>query len=180
MSIVKKKICLIGDFAVGKTSLIRRYVEKQFRDQYLSTVGVKISKKLVTLQPSGTPSPVEVQMMIWDLEGRTQFEALTSSSYLQGAMGAIVVGAMNRQATLGGLEDHIELFGKFNPKRPVIVALNKADLVPPDQHKSLRERYNNLTYDTVLDCQCTSAKTGENVDALFETLAKACIKNAKG
>ncbi|NER82072.1 MAG: GTP-binding protein, partial [Leptolyngbya sp. SIO1D8] len=97
--VIAKKICLIGDFAVGKTSLIRRYVDRQFSDEYLSTVGVKISRKRLDLAPVNNSPSVQLQLIIWDLEGRTKFEAI-APGYLQGASGAIVVGALDRQTTL--------------------------------------------------------------------------------
>lgn len=71
METVSKKICLIGDFGVGKTSLIRRFVENQFSDEYLSTVGVKISRK-----PVDIPGGSVVQLLIWDLEGRTNLKPI--------------------------------------------------------------------------------------------------------
>ena len=58
-----KKICLLGDFAVGKTSLVRRFVDNQFSDTYLSTIGVKISRKLLSVEENHT-----LQIIIWDLE----------------------------------------------------------------------------------------------------------------
>jgi GTPase SAR1 family protein len=66
MNIISQKICLIGDFGVGKTSLIRRFVDRQFSDKYLSTVGVKISRKLVAINSQNTPQK-KIQLLIWDI-----------------------------------------------------------------------------------------------------------------
>ena len=71
MSIISKKICLIGDFGVGKTSLIRRFVDRQFSDQYLSTIGVKISRKIVEIQPQNQIR--QVRLLIWVLKGKPNF-----------------------------------------------------------------------------------------------------------
>ena len=172
--VIAKKICLIGDFAVGKTSLIRQYVEGQFSDKYLTTVGVKISRKSLELSCPGKSAPVQFKLIIWDLEGRTQFEALTPS-YLKGASGAIVVGALDRQLTLASLEQHVQTFLSVNPAKPIVIALNKADLVPSDRRDVLVEQCREITGSEVLDYQLTSAKTGENVDALFEGLAQSWL-----
>ena len=85
--VVSQKICLIGDFGVGKTSLIRQFVDRQFSDKYLSTVGVKISRKLVSINNLSDNTPVDLkqlQLIIWDIEGSTRFKAI-APSYLQGA-----------------------------------------------------------------------------------------------
>lgn len=175
--VIAKKISLVGEFAVGKTSLIRRFVERQFEDKYLSTVGVKISKKTLMLPLAGQSAPVEFQLVIWDLEGQTKFEAI-APSYLQGAGGAIVVGAVDRPATLDNLQNQIQLFAAINPNRPVIVALNKSDLLSSDQQRSHLQASRAGLDAKIIDCQLTSAKNGDNVDKLFETLARAMLARA--
>jgi small GTP-binding protein len=80
---ISKKICLVGDFGVGKTSLIRRFVDRQFSDEYLSTVGVKISRKTLELEGVRQQDQLNLQLLIWDLEGHTKFKAI-APSYLQG------------------------------------------------------------------------------------------------
>ena len=89
MSAVQKKVCLLGDFAVGKTSLIRRYVEDRFDDKYLSTIGVKISRKIVQ-RPD-----YALTLLIWDLAGGDDINQL-SRRYLLGAVGAILVCDLTR------------------------------------------------------------------------------------
>ena len=74
MSIITKKICLLGDFNVGKTSLVRRFIENKFSDQYLSTVGVKISRKSVNV--STNLDIHQVNLLLWDLEGNTKFKSI--------------------------------------------------------------------------------------------------------
>jgi GTPase SAR1 family protein len=83
---ISQKICLFGDFSVGKTSLIRQFVDRQFSDQYLTTVGVKISRKLVSIPDLTNNSQVEVkpeakqiQLIVWDIEGSTRFKAIAPS-----------------------------------------------------------------------------------------------------
>ena len=91
MSAISKKICMVGDFGVGKTSLIRRFVERQFNDKYLSTVGVKISRKTVELAEVKQQDKLSVQLLIWDIEGHTKFKAI-APTYLQVAAGAVLAG----------------------------------------------------------------------------------------
>ena len=97
MSEITQKICLLGDFSVGKTSLIRRFVENKFSDEYLSTIGVKISRKSVDVKIETKEH--RVNLLVWDLEGKTKFKAITPS-YLKGASGAIVVGDLTRSDTI--------------------------------------------------------------------------------
>jgi len=164
---ISKKICLIGDFGVGKTSLIRRFVDRQFSDQYLSTVGVKLSRKLLEFDPSVESN---LQLLIWDIEGSTKFKAI-ASSYLQGAAGAIVVGDVTRQDTLDRLSEHILRFLEINSQSFVVVALNKADRVDDAALIALMQGLALPDQPRVLAAYSTSAKTGKDVDTLFQTLA---------
>jgi small GTP-binding protein len=158
---VQKKICLLGSFAVGKTSLISQFVDSIFDDRYLTTVGVKITKKVVVLESA------EVMLMIWDLAGEDDYSTL-QTSYLRGASGYILVADGTRQRTLDvamALHERTqnELHGV-----PAVLAVNKCDLVDEwvvsdNQRNELATRFELLT---------TSAKTGENVDQLFETLSR--------
>ena len=97
MSIISKKICLVGDFSVGKTSLIRRFVENKFSDRYLSTVGVKISRKSIEVETAIASQLVN--LLIWDIEGQTKFQSI-ATSYLKGASGSIIVADITRPETL--------------------------------------------------------------------------------
>jgi len=158
---------MIGDFGVGKTSLIRRYVDRQFSDRYLSTVGVKISRKLIDTPP--------LQLLIWDIEGSTKFKAI-APTYLQGARGAIIVADVSRSETLDHLSSHIDSFLGINPQSFVAVALNKADLLKAEQVDEMLQVIQQFAHPQVIVTQATSAKTGESVDRLFEILAHYLIK----
>lgn len=162
MATVSKKICLVGDFGVGKTSLIRRFVENQFSDEYLSTVGVKISRKSVSLQEAGS-----VQLLVWDLEGRTNLKPIVAQ-HMKGASGAIIVGDLTRSETIERIAEHIHQFLDVNPQGYTIVAFNKADLVDEEKRP---ESIEFAEADRVIATYKTSAKTGEHVDEMFELLA---------
>ena len=174
MAVISKKICLVGDFGVGKTSLIRRFVDRQFSDQYLSTVGVKISRKQVDLVIPETQSQQSIQLLIWDLEGHTKFKAITPS-YLQGASGAVVVGDVTRQDTLAHIPKHIDLFFSVNPKGWIVIALNKIDLVDAENIRELNHGDFNSKTNQILSSYQTSAKTGVYVDKMFHVLSHKFI-----
>lgn len=156
---IRKKILLLGDFAVGKTSLIRRYVDNAFDDKYLSTIGVKISKKLITLDE------IECELLIWDIEGATSVKKIPYS-YFKGASGAIFVCDVNRSDTIEGLNEHINTFLILNNQAKYVIAYNKADLLTISQKEEL-----NLAGNIFL----TSAKEDSNVESLFATLAKEIL-----
>lgn len=175
MSTISKKICLVGDFGVGKTSLIRRFVEQQFSDQYLSTVGVKISRKTVELEGVKEQEKLSLQMMIWDLEGHTKFKPI-APTYLAGASGAIVVADVTRQETLERMSEHIDLFFTVNPKGFIIIALNKSDMFEEEKIDKLLSNYQFEEEKRVLSTHSTSAKTGKDVDIIFHKLADKMVR----
>jgi small GTP-binding protein len=156
---IRKKILLLGDFSVGKTSLIRRYVDGTFDDRYLTTIGVKISKKLCTLEAN------ECEVLIWDVEGKTPYKDIPMN-YYNGASGAILVVDVNRSETLETLQSHKERLLSVNPEAKYVVAYNKADLLNDEQKKGYEEDASHLL---------TSAKEGDNVEKLFHTLVKEIL-----
>lgn len=156
---IRKKILLLGDFSVGKTSLIRRYVDGTFDDRYLTTIGVKISKKNLNIDN------IEAEFIIWDIEGATPTKKIPLS-YYKGASGAIFVTDVNRSETFTSLEEHIRTFLEVNPNANYVVAHNKSDLLSEDQ----KDRY-ELDSHTFL----TSAKEDKNVEDLFIRLFREIL-----
>lgn len=167
-----KKVCLLGDFAVGKTSLVRRYVDAQFSDEYLSTVGVKISRKQIEMTSRKTGELLRTQVILWDLEGSTLL-ASTNESYLKGAAGAIVVGDVTRQNTISNIKTHIAAFLKINPHGFLVVSYNKSDLMTDTQ--SFVSPLSFEGHDRVLDSIVTSAKSGEHIEHLFGVLCRKLV-----
>lgn len=174
MSTISKKICLFGDFGVGKTSLIRQFVECQFSDEYLSTVGVKISRKSVEVSTKDLYDGQSLQLIIWDIEGSNKFKAV-AKNYFQGSKGAVIVGDVTQPETLNHLQDHIQSFLAVNPKSYIVVALNKSDMIAGEYLEKMRQMYQFSEQNNVLDTYLTSAKTGKNVDEIFKTLATRLI-----
>ena len=162
MRVVKKKICLLGEYAVGKTSLIRRFVEGTFDEKYLSTIGVNISRKSVARED------YRLELIIWDLAGGEEFSAI-NSTYVRGAVGGIVACDLTRPNTLENLAQYVQLIREVTPQAPVLVAANKSDLLEErrltDQDLELFCKKQNLSW------QITSAKSGDQVQELFQLLA---------
>ncbi len=162
---LKKKVCLVGSFGVGKTSLVSRFVEGVFSDRYLSTIGVKIDRKVV-----GTPAG-EVALILWDMAGEERFEHL-QTSYLRGAAGVIYVADGTRRETL----DHaVEFAGRtapLLPGAPGVLLLNKSDLAEEWELGEVSEVARRMPELPVI---LTSAKTGEGVEEAFVDL---CVKMA--
>ncbi|AFY53550.1 small GTP-binding protein domain protein [Rivularia sp. PCC 7116] len=174
MSTISNKICLIGDFGVGKTSLIRRFVDRQFSDKYLSTVGVKISRKSIEVTDKQRQEHIALQLLIWDIEGSTKFKRV-SASYFQGAKGAIIVGDVTRPESLENLSEHIQAFLKVNPKGKTAIALNKSDLIDAEYLDKYCQLYSFNDNESFVSTFASSAKTGENVDKIFQSLAHSMI-----
>ena len=166
------KTCLLGDFSVGKTSLIKRFVENKFSDEYLSTIGVKISRKSLAIKTDIRES--KVNLLLWDLEGKTKFKSITPS-YLKGAKGGIIVGDLTRSDTVKNIHKHIKLFLEINQEGVIIVALNKADLIPEEKLAKMIQSYSFNSYERVIETYITSAKTGDQVSSLFEQLSSRLI-----
>ena len=162
LNMIQKKICMLGTFAVGKTSLVRRFVESIYSDKYHTTVGVKIDKKVVQLENG------ELTLMLWDLEG-TQTENDLRKSYLRGAAGYLLVVDGTRQDTLYQalpLQTRVEeTIGSV----PFLMLMNKADLA---SEWGISERETAALRDKGWDVRKTSAKTGFGVEDAFHTLAR--------
>lgn len=164
-TIVQKKICLLGDFGVGKTSLVRRFVEDKFDDKYLTTIGVKISRKTI-VRSYGSMS-----MLIWDLAGSTGFDSFTNPSYMQGTAGAIIVCDMTRRETLTIMAEYARQARIINPKIQLVFVCNKVDLQSDGVIAEADLREVSTTFgDGVYFL--TSAKTGEHVEDVFFSLAE--------
>ena len=161
------KVCIMGEMSVGKTSLIRRFVDRSFNDTYLTTVGVKISRKHVPASDETVSHPDGIQLVLWDLEGGEPFSDV-AAAYLKGARGAIIVGDVTRPQTIEALERYAQRFLAINPHAAILLALNKSDL---DHDQGILVPASLRTEEAVLMTFRTSARTGEGVDEAFTSLA---------
>jgi small GTP-binding protein len=160
-----KKVCMLGSFAVGKTSLILRFVESIFSDRYLTTVGVKIDKKV------GSVEGQDVTLMLWDLYGEDEFQKMRMS-YLRGASGYLLVADGTRGASLDKALTIRQEAEKIFGATPFVVALNKCDLTEDWEISAEREADLAGSASKVIR---TSAKTGEGVEFAFQSLVKAML-----
>jgi small GTP-binding protein len=160
---LQKKVCMLGGFGVGKTSLVARFVSSMFSERYLTTVGVKIDKKTVRVA-SG-----DMTLMLWDIYGQDDFQTVRES-YLRGSSGYLLVADGTRHATLetaAALQQKaVEVVGDA----PFLLLLNKADL---DREWQVDERALLKLVDRGWRVVKTSAKTGAGVEDAFLALAKA-------
>ena len=182
--IVKSKIVLLGDNAVGKTSLIRRYVFNQFKETYAATIGSKVTMKELKIRIKD--ETVNVVLMIWDIIGREGYAALHSRTIV-GVNGALLVADLTREETLYSLERYwIPFLFKVVENVPLVFACNKSDLssqfqFQPDDLAEIAKRYNNnadkILPPGLVTSYSTSAKDGNNVEAAFETLSHLLLSS---
>jgi len=171
--VLKAKVLLLGDGAVGKTSLIRRFVVDQFSDDYITTVGTKVSKKDIALSLQGTP--IEMVMQIWDVLGQRGYAGVQETA-LKGAKGALMVYDLTREETRRSLEEYwVPMLWRLVGKIPVVIVGNKVDLVP--DKVDAREMLGYLTQRYEAAGILSSAKTGEHVEDAFHTLAESMGSN---
>ena len=164
-NILSKKLCMLGSFAVGKTSLVSQFVHSIFSDAYQTTIGVKIDKKVVELGDR------KLNLVLWDLHGEDEFQRL-SVSFLKGQAGFLVVADGTRRSTLEKAIELQERTAAETDWAPFILLLNKADLA--DQWEIGDADIEALTQ-RGWTIQKTSAKTGEGVEEAFLALSKQLV-----
>ena len=161
--IIQKKVCLLGDFAVGKTSLVRRFVDGRFDDKYLSTIGVKISRRTVDMDS------YTLNLLIWDLAGGDDFSQ-AGANYLRGAVAALVVCDLTRPETLASFQYYADQLQALDPNINLVFVGNKADLeaqrmLDADDLRAHSQMLGGVYLDT-------SAKTGFQVELAFRLMAE--------
>src|SRR5580704_8161874 len=162
---LQKKICMLGSFSVGKTSLVPGFVESIFFDVYQPPIGVKFDRKFVRVNNE------DVTLVLWDIHGEDVYQKI-HMSYLRGMSGYLLVIDGTRRQTL---EDALALNQRVTQevaKVPAILVLNKSDLVDEWEIDSARESELAAAGWTILR---TSAKTGASVEQVFSQLAAATL-----
>ncbi len=163
---IQKKICLLGGFAVGKTSLIRRFVTGMFSELYQTTIGVTIEKKTLLVGDQ------DVTLLIWDLYGEDDFQKMRES-YLRGSSGYILVADGMRRSTLDTAEALHQLAQSTLGPVPFVLIANKSDQLKEweiDEATLERLRHKGWLVFT------GSAKTGEGVPELFVQLTQKLLE----
>jgi len=164
---ISKKIVVLGHFGVGKTSLIRRFVENSFSEHYTVSIGVHILKKVVEIDPNNS-----VSLILWDLEGTDDLDHIRES-YLLGSHGIIYVFDVSRPTTFQNIHQDLATLDRKAKDVPVKVVGNKVDLVDLSEVTEILENH-TISFDYL-----ASAKTGGKVNELFEQLAKMLASDAE-
>ncbi|MFQ5918578.1 MAG: Rab family GTPase [Thermoplasmata archaeon] len=170
---MKMKVCLVGEAAVGKTSLIRRFVHDDFDDKYIQTLGTKVSKKEIDLDVP-KHGKFTVDMTVWDIMGQKGFRELLKEAYFYGAKGIIAACDLTRKATLDDLDDWIEGVYSVTGRVPIEILANKADLEEKRELTEEEVEQFSKAYDSPY--HFTSAKTGDSVEEAFHNLAARIAK----
>jgi small GTP-binding protein len=162
---IQKKVCLLGAFGVGKTSLVRRFVESIFTDTYLTTVGVKIDKKVLSFGDSN------ITLILWDIAGEDDVNSIRTT-YLRGAAGYFLVADGTRAETLDVAASIQSRVTAEIGSVPFLLLLNKADLKESWDISSAPVESLQKSGWVVLR---TSARTGEGVEQAFQELAARMV-----
>lgn len=177
---MKKKVCLLGDAAVGKTSLIRRYVYDEFDDEYITTLGAKVTKKEINMNYSNdveTPIHVNILVSVWDIIGQKDDSSMrVRPVYYKGSNGALVVADITREETFLNIPEWIDSLYQATDEIPIVFVGNKIDLYRDAEvfYEDLEEL--GKEYDAPVFL--TSAKTNSNVNPAFYKLAEAMLKKS--
>ncbi|MEO1034359.1 MAG: Rab family GTPase [Pseudomonadota bacterium] len=167
MTSLTRKICIVGDFAVGKTSTVERFVNNHFSDKYLTTVGVKVDTKAIKFEEP----ELTVKLIIWDVAGADSFGP-KELAYLRGASAHIFVVDGTRSATAESARKLRDQIHERYDVKPNVLLLNKSDLrrtwhIDDRQIAQLQDEFDTL--------YVTSAKTGDNVELALNGLAKQIV-----
>ncbi len=159
---IRKKVCMLGAFAVGKTSLVRRFVEDSFSDRYVTTIGVKVVKKQLVHDGE------DVTLMLWDLHGDDAFQTV-QASYLRGSSGLLLVADGTRGETFEVAANLRTRALAAGLDVPFLLLVNKADLRADwdEPAGAVPEGWTRLD---------TSARTGDGVEEAFELLTARMLE----
>ena len=164
-AIIQMKVCMLGAYAVGKTSLVARFVKSIFSDKYHTTIGAKVDKKTVRIGDQ------DVSMMLWDLAGEDDFYQVRMS-YLRGSAGYLLVADGMRRETLDKAVELQQRTEKEIGKAPFILVINKLDLIGEwEIKKADLSQFASIGWNVV----STSAKTGVGVEQTFLALGKRML-----
>jgi len=168
-----KKICMLGNPAVGKTSLVANYVFNVFKDSYLSTIGAKPTKKVLKLNHPVNDLPVDLTMIIWDIAGHNTFQNI-HQTYYRGAEGALIVCDVTSRQSLKAIPNWLTTFFEVVGVVPVALLANKSDLM--DQAVINEEDLKEVASAIDSPYYFTSAKTGDKVETVFGDLAVEILR----
>ncbi|MFW9920438.1 MAG: Rab family GTPase [Candidatus Thorarchaeota archaeon] len=169
----KFRIVLLGEATVGKTSLLRRFAENTFDEEYKQTIGTTFSTKDVEFTDDEGDKRL-VRLVIWDMGGQATYKELRRQ-YMKGASAAIIVYDVTQPETFMAMNSWYESFREVSPNALVVICANKVDLegkrmVPIQPGEMLRDWYQAAYFET-------SAKTGTKVSDVFAEVAQGVFRN---
>jgi small GTP-binding protein len=158
-----KKVCLLGDGEVGKTSLVRRFVLDMFSDEYIKSFGTKVTKKVLEMED------MNLTLMIWDVLG--QKASSLHEAYYKGANGALLVCDLTREETVDSLARWRDDLFSVTGEVPIVLVANKSDL----DWVVNRDRLSEVEETLGADLTITSARTGEGMEEAFTALGREIV-----
>ena len=157
----------MGDYAVGKTCIIRRYVSNTFIEDYKASIGVDITSQELSFEKG------QIQLQIWDMSGQTDFK-LVRSQFMSGTDMGIIVFDLTRPSSLDNVSRWINEIHAMVPKLPLVLVGNKSDLT--NERQILKETAEKKAKEhEMLQYLETSAKSGENIIELFKDIAQQLL-----
>jgi small GTP-binding protein len=170
----KFRVVLLGEAAVGKTSLVRRYTENVFDEEYKQTIGTTFATKDIDVTDNDG-NVRKVRLNVWDMGGQSTYRELRRQ-FMKGASGAVIVYDVTRPETFMAMNNWFESFKEVCPVSPVIISANKVDLtdmrmVPHEPGMMLRDWFQAEYFET-------SAKTGDEVNNVFTRIAEVVLEKA--
>jgi small GTP-binding protein len=172
---VMKKICMLGDPAVGKTSLVGRFVFSMFDDKYIETIGAKVTKRTMAIENVSTKQRFRLKLMIWDIAGQRTLDFI-KPTYYRDAEGAILVADCTRKETLGNVSRWCASIRDVCGDIPVVLLINKSDLADHAQYGT--DEVGEVAEKLLAPFFLTSAKSGANVENAFSALGRGLISNS--
>lgn len=169
----KAKVCLIGEEAVGKSSLIRRFATNEFAGEYIRTLGTQITKKEVNFQLAPNRM-IHIDFTIWDIMGQKGFMDLVGEAYFYKAGGVFAVCDLTNSHSFYALKDWLLGVRKVAGAIPTVIAANKADV--KNRVAVTLHELEDMGREMDMPCFQTSAKTGEGVAEAFQNLARRMLE----
>jgi Ras-related protein Rab-7A len=170
------KVLLLGDPAVGKTSLVQAYIYKKFTTDYKKSLGVDFLSKKIILDDDDDGDEGNgraVELVIWDVCGEARFASF-KKFYLSNAHGAMLVFDCSKRETLTGLSQWNEDFKRYSPDATTIMVSNKIDMPEKEVYLHEAKAYAEI-YETT-DCIETSAKEMLGVKRAFKLIARLVLE----
>lgn len=160
------KVVVLGDFSVGKTSIIQRYVENRFPASYIRTIGTDLYSKEI----KNPKENIVITFQIWDFSGDVEFKRFRQEWY-QAALGGILVADLSRPESIESLNNWVaECQENALPSFQIVFAANKLDLISENLSHPHVKLFNKITEEWQHECHFVSAKTGNGIENLFLTL----------